>query len=391
NSEEYFFLDSMNCGCVRFTNKFFTSEDTGPVPPKVYRKICAKVRNQTRRTINHLKTFAIDLAVGSSGTIENLAEIALRLKDPESHLEALPPHERFLNYNDLTKLAELLCSLPLEKRRELPGINPQRAEVIVAGAAIIQTLMSELELENILVSSRGLQDGILLDTLRKNSLSLLDEHMPVRELSVLQLARLCRAQKRHAEHVKHLALNLFDCARILGLIQPQPHDRELLSYTALLHDVGTLLSLKNHPAHSCYFIRNAEMAGFYDEEIEIMAGGAYCHGKKSLAKEYLSSCSETIRDVVTLNGALLRFCEALDRSHRSLISQAELLMDGKRYVLLLQGVSEEECSVELAAAQNDLSSLKTAFGKVDKEFELRFKPTGPVSSTPKRKTKASEA
>ena len=369
NSEEYFFLDSLSCGCVRFSNRFFEPGDTGPVSSKTYRKICDKVRNSAQRALDTLQRQSIDLAVGSSGTIENLAEIALRLKYPNDRLETLLPEDRILAYSDLTSLMERICSLSLEKRRELPGMNPKRADVIVAGGAIIQTLMSELGLKEILVSCRGLQEGILLDYMRKSRLGFPDERMPVRELSVVQLAKLCRVSEQHSEHVANLAVSLFDSACGLGLITPGPDDRELLRYTALLHDIGIMLSVKDHHAHSCYFIRNAEMAGFYDREIEIIAGGAFCHGKKNAVKDYIATSPVAIRQVIMRNGALLRLCEALDRSHRSLISRAELNKYGRNYTLSLRGSNMQECSVELSAVQKNISQLKIAFGK---EFSVTF-------------------
>ncbi len=369
NAENYLFLDSLSCGCVRFSNRFFGPEDIGPVSPKIYRKICDKVRNSAQRALDTLTKNKIDLAVGSSGTIENLADIALRLKYPGERLENLLPEDRILQYSSLVSLMERICSLPLEKRRELPGMNPKRADVIVAGGAIIQTLMSELDLKEILVSGRGLQEGVLIDYMRKSSLSFQDGRTPVRELSVLHLAKLCRIQENHAEHVTMLALGIFDTAVRLGLVTPMADDRELLRYTALLHDIGMVLSVKDHNAHSSYFIRNAEMQGFYNREIEIIAGGAFCHGKKNSIKDYIASCPEAIRPIVTRNGAILRLCEALDRSHRSLISRAALYRNGKNYNLQLWGSNEVECSVELSAAYKGLSHLKTAFGK---EFSMVF-------------------
>ena len=205
--------------------------------------------------------------------------------------------------------------------------------------------------------------------MRKSKLGFPDERMPVRELSVLQLAKLCRVQEQHSEHVASLALSLFDSACGLGLIVPTPDDRELLRYTALLHDIGIMLSVKGHHAHSCYFIRNAEMPGFYDREIEIIAGGAFCHGKKNSVKEYIAACPVAIRSVVVRNGLILRLCEALDRSHRSLISRAELKKYGRNYILALSGSNMKECAVELSATQKSLSLLRSALGK---EFSITF-------------------
>ena len=383
-ASEYSFLESLNCGCVRYSNRFFTPGDTGPVPAKVYKRICDQVRKNALRTLNALRNQEVDLAVGSSGTIENLAEIALRRNFPGRRMTSLPPEERKLRYDDLAAVAKRLCALSLEKRRQIPGMNPRRADVIVAGAAIIQTLMQELGLKEILISDRGLQHGLLLDFLRTSRRGFPDEKMTVRELSVLQLAKLFNVQDKHSRHVAHLALEIFDSALVLELFRAEPVERELLRYTALLHDIGMVLSMKNHHAHSRYFIRNAEMLGFFVREIEIMANGAYYHGKKSLGGKNISEKNNlletehstpdpSLQTIALRNGAIIRFCESLDRSHRSLIFHVKLSKGKKEYKLVMEGEDKTACAVEIAAANEALPLLNTIFGK---DFSLKFhKPT----------------
>ena len=129
------------------------------------------------------------------------------------------PEARFLAYDKLLPLADRIRSCTLEERRALPGINPKRADVIVAGAAIVQTLMEELGVESISVSNRSLQNGILLDYLMRTRPDVFPEGIPTREQSVLQLGRLCRFEERHSRHVADLALMLFDSAARLGAAQ----------------------------------------------------------------------------------------------------------------------------------------------------------------------------
>ena len=76
--------------------------------------------------------------IGSSGTIINLAEIAEKAFRSNEN-----PAEKTLSYRDLKKVIALLCALPLEERRKIPGINPERADIIIAGAAILDTFMKE--------------------------------------------------------------------------------------------------------------------------------------------------------------------------------------------------------------------------------------------------------
>ena len=369
-ASKYLFLESLDCGCVRYTDRFFGEGYSKTVSAADYRRICDQLRKNAIHTLTLLKGYKIDLAVGSSGTIENLAEIALRSKAPNQRMERLPLEERKLNYDDLVAVAQKLCSLPLAKRRQIPGINPKRADVIVAGAAIIQTLMEELGQKEIWVSDLGLQHGLLLDFMRRSHRGLLDDTMSVREFSVLQLAKRGNTQEKHAEHVAKLALEIFDSATVSKLIPPPgSEERELLRYAALLHDVGTLLSLRNHHAHSHYFIRNSELLGFYTREIETIAASAYYHGKKSFRPKGLLNLPPDMQLTAQRNGAIIRVCEALDRTHRSLIASAKLLTPKGQYVLSLEASSKNECSVEIAAAKEALPLLKNIFGK---NFTLHF-------------------
>lgn len=371
-ASEYKFLESLNCGCVRYANRFFGPGDTGPVSAKNWKRLCDQVRKNALRTLNLLRDRKIDLAMGSSGTIENLAEIALRQKLPGSRLESLPPEKRKLNYDDLVAVSKKLCGMSVEKRRQIPGMNPRRADVIVAGAAIIQTLMQELGLKEILISDRGLQHGLLLDYLRTDRWGFPEAKLSVREFSVLQLARLFHAQEKHSVHVADLALGIFDSARALDLFRPEANERELLYYTALLHDIGMFLSMKNHHAHSCYFIRNAEIPGFYTSEIEIMAGGALYHGIKNTRKKEALNLPASLQVAAWRNGTILQICEALDRSHRSLIRRAELARDKKQLRLTISGAAKDICAVEIAAVTEKLPLFKSLFGK---EVSLRFRKT----------------
>ena len=68
----------------------------------------------------------------------------------------------------LREVVEHLCSLPLERRREVPGINPERADIIIPGAAILETLMESLGIERIVALDEcGLREGLLLDDLAR--------------------------------------------------------------------------------------------------------------------------------------------------------------------------------------------------------------------------------
>ena len=114
------------------------------------------------RATQHIQSEQVDLAFGSSGTIENLADISVM-----KFLKRRRQRDDLLTREQLRQVVEMLCALPLEERRHVPGINPQRADIIICGAAIIETLMSEFGIAELAISERGLRDGLLIDYLAK--------------------------------------------------------------------------------------------------------------------------------------------------------------------------------------------------------------------------------
>ncbi len=117
NQHSYHFLDSLRLGSIRLTNQYFKNTDKGTVSKVLYEKIKRHVKNELIRPLNEMKGFHLDLAIGSSGTIINLAEIAARSETPEKS------EELSLNREKLKMVSDLLCSVPLAQRRKIPGIN----------------------------------------------------------------------------------------------------------------------------------------------------------------------------------------------------------------------------------------------------------------------------
>ena len=138
---EYQYLDTIGVGAVRLTTILLSPNEALPVPPERYQLLRQYVRHAAIHTVYHVKKYRVDLALGSSGTIQNLAAVAARSLRNRS-LET----EEVLTHRDLKRVAAMLCALPLEERRKVPGLNPDRADIIIGGAAILDALMEELGL-----------------------------------------------------------------------------------------------------------------------------------------------------------------------------------------------------------------------------------------------------
>jgi exopolyphosphatase/guanosine-5'-triphosphate,3'-diphosphate pyrophosphatase len=106
--------------------------------------------------------------IGSGGAVVNLAEIASRLKKTQT-VAGPEDGERVLTRKALVETVNSLCAVAFEERLKFPGLSPQRADIIIAGSAILQTMMEETGMESITASSRGLLDGMLADYLSRGS------------------------------------------------------------------------------------------------------------------------------------------------------------------------------------------------------------------------------
>jgi exopolyphosphatase/guanosine-5'-triphosphate,3'-diphosphate pyrophosphatase len=352
----YSYLDSLKLGAIRLTQLYLAGE-TGPVPPARYAQLRHHVHNAAMRTLQHLQGQRFDLAVASSGTAENLAEVAAR-----RYLKRRRQRDDIFTFAQLQGVIETLCALPLEERRKVPGLNPERADLIIAGAAIFETLMSVLGLPAFTFSDRGLRDGLLEDYLARSEHARLVAELTVRERSILQLGRICTFDEPHARTVSRLAVNLFDSARDIGLHPFGDIERELLSHAALLHDLGAFLSYTNHHAHSYYFIRNAELLGFNQEEVAIIAASAYFHRRTYPKPRHpqFAELDTRPRKVVETLCVLLRIAESLDRSHTGAVQRAVFRPVGKK-TLALELTADGDCQLELWGVQHHSAAVEKAF------------------------------
>jgi exopolyphosphatase/guanosine-5'-triphosphate,3'-diphosphate pyrophosphatase len=358
DQHKYHYLDSLKLGAIRLTALFLANEK-GPIPPARYALLQRHVRHVAIRAIQKIREFPLELAFGSSGTIENLAEIAIRM----FYKRRLQRND-YLDYEQLKEVIWHLCSLPLDERRKVAGINQERADIIIGGAAIIETFMHDLGLGRLYISERSLRDGLLVDYLYRNNYGTNSKGVLFRELSVLQLGRTCGFDEFHANKVAELALELFDSAAETGLHSFKSWERELLEYAALLHDIGAFLSYSNHQTHSYYLIRNADLLGFNQTEVTIIAATAFFHRKTLPRKKHpeFSALEKPAQKIVIILSVILRIAETLDRSHTGIVNHVRFV-NAADNVLRLEISSAQDCQLEIWGLKNHEKAITEIFGK----------------------------
>lgn len=339
---EHLFLDSVPMGAIRVAQRFFTPDDVGPVSPAKYARIRRFVSTNMVRTFQSLRKKKYDLAIASSGTAMNLAEVAMKKHEKRSLKRG-----DVISREDIRDVVQMLCGLSLDERRKVPGLNPERADIIVAGAAILETILSELDLSGLLISDRGLREGLPIDYLTQHAAAAPDQ-FSFRERSVFELGRRCGFDEPHARQVARLAWQLFDSARELGLHRFGEHERELLEHAALLHDVGTFVSYNHHRVHSYYLIMNAELLGFHQRELAIIANLALYHHKAFPRPRHpeFRVLDKPDRQIVRQLCVLLRIAESLDRGHMAAVRQARFVSTDRK-TIQLEITPASDCHLEI--------------------------------------------
>ena len=319
-------------------------------PPRASK--LAKLRRHVKKTaakpLAELKPLKPAHAYGSSGSIHALAHVA-------EHLEGRPPlaqmNGHVLPRADLERTVERLSKMTLDERKRLPGIDPFRAEVLVAGGVVLLVILQEMGLDAITMSDFGVREGLLADYIATHAreITTVDAVTDLRLRSVLGLLDRFGGDAVHARHVSDLALTLYD-----DLIRDHCLDedaRRLLNYAALVHDIGSSIGHEKHAQHSYYIIKNGNLRGLSAEEVEVVALVARYHGKKRPRKsdgEYAELRKRRRRTVLWL-ASLLRIAEALDRSQYQLVKDVRAVRSDGR--LTIQVSARGDARLEVWAAR----------------------------------------
>jgi exopolyphosphatase/guanosine-5'-triphosphate,3'-diphosphate pyrophosphatase len=225
-------------------------------------------------------------------------------------------------------------------------MEAKRVDVIVAGSIILEQALLGLGIDELRISSYALREGIVFDTVQKDDDIRRFHHLAhLRYESVDHVCELYRVRRPHADHVKNLAVRLFDGLRMLHGYGDR--ELELLEAAALLHDVGFHIGADQHHKHSEYIIRNSAMPGFTNDETEIIASIARYHRKSHPKKKHATFMALTLEEqqVVRVLAAILRIAEGLDRRQQQLVQRirVDVSSDGiDMYLVVPNGLADME-------------------------------------------------
>jgi exopolyphosphatase/guanosine-5'-triphosphate,3'-diphosphate pyrophosphatase len=185
---------------------------------------------------------------GSSGTIRAIAEIIEKNKlgngVTAASLEALK--KRFIAAGHVSKM-------------DMPGLRPDRASTIVGGLAVLIALVHELGVATLTPIEAGLRVGVMWD------LQLRSTKRDRRDQSVRAFLQKFQVDEGRANRVAEYAGALY------AQMKPATDNyTRLLAWSALLHEVGMVVSQTGYHKHACYMVENADLPGFTTREQKTM-------------------------------------------------------------------------------------------------------------------------
>jgi exopolyphosphatase/guanosine-5'-triphosphate,3'-diphosphate pyrophosphatase len=273
--------------------------------------------------------------------------------------------------SEVVHLLAMLLRKNLKERISLPGLNPDRADIIVAGVTVVDELMELFKANLLKINERGIREGLILKGLKKHNLISTKSQPRNWRDAVLEFARSCHQDEVHSLQVARLALEIFASLAVpFGFGEKE---RQMLEAAALMHDVGYFISYSGHHKHTYHLVRHADLFGFTPREREIIAHIARYH-RKSLPKKKHESFARLVPQdqlLVKRLGGILRLADGLDRRRNSVVASLDCSLSGSVFTVIIKG--EGDFSVELFGGRLKGDLFECAFRK--KLYLLPARPT----------------
>ena len=384
-------LLSVRIGAVRLTEKYIS---TDPISNEERESLIAHIRADLTRVVWEVGNVGYDFVIGTSGTVLNLVNTIVQAEPAHGIVGTtdFEPFSETVSLDQIKRMNRRLARMTLRERSRVPGIEKGRADIIVGGGILLETILSELGVGEITSCDWSLREGVILDYLRNRmggpsaeveseQISIPastngeaaefwtadDSTLDVRARSVLSVARRYDYDAPHSHYIARLATRIFDDTHDLhGLGE---NERKLLQYAALLHDIGYHIAHNNHHRHGLYLIKNSEMPGFTGGEIATLATLIRYHrgSKPKKSKDNRSrkehedfySLERAQRSTVLRLAALLQIADGLDRSHRQLVSDVRCEVKGTRVIFSVE--CEGECDLEIWSAERKAAWFEDIF------------------------------
>ena len=239
-------LESLFMGCVSYSLRFFPD---GQVSKSAMKQAELAARNELQPIVGRFSRDNWQQAVGSSGTVRAIAEVMQQNGFDDGNITPAGV-ERLRAY--LIKAGDM-------DKAGLSGLKTDRVPVFAGGLAIMNAVLSELKIDQIVIASGAMRQGVLYDLLGRF------HRRDMRDVTVAQFMQRYHVDALQARRVSELAFSLY---RRLTAEDGEPDDiaAQRISWAAKLHEIGISVAYSGYHKHSAYIIQHADMPGFSNDE-----------------------------------------------------------------------------------------------------------------------------
>ncbi len=358
NDQKIEFAVSKQLGALRLNEVFLKSDpprerDLHRMEEYVQERIASAVR-RVQKTIGDQ---AIDRVIGTSATASAVVCAINRIpraqRDEADKMRAGTAQIRRL-YTELSHSA-------LADRQKVVGIGPRRAEIIIAGCAVLLRTLEGLDLPALHYSAAGVRDGIIADLAERGVHHESLELSADQRATVEDLAEHYGVPLRHARKTGRIAVTLFQALAQLHRLAPP--FAAMVEAAGYLHDIGHYVSDTRHHKHSYYLVNNSDMPGFEEREREIVANLCRYHRKAPPIPEHPNwqTLDAEARRAVLLLAPILRLADSIDRSRDQRVERVACTVRENDVVIEL--ASNVDIDLEIWAAERTNEFFRSIYGR----------------------------
>jgi len=307
----YQHLTSTEMGCVSITQRFFSKPE---ITEKRFNKATSACQQILRPHKIKLRHYDWDFAIGASGTIKSIGTI----------LEENNWAQGCITLPGLIQVKQAMIAAETLDKIAIAGLKEERLPVLAGGLAILIASFEVLNIEQLNISNNALREGLVFDTLGR----LYAED--VRETSVKSIQAWLKIDTNQADAVADTSARLYKQAHNSWQLHDMDHDfKKLLNWAARLHEGGMALSYKRYRHHSAYLIENAELAGFTQQEKQMLSALLINHRGKFIADAY-DRFESVHREKLLGLTVLLRLAVRIHRGRETDIPTMLLIIESDR-------------------------------------------------------------
>ncbi len=358
NRDEFFDLASLKIGVSRMTDRFKPKD---PISKAEEETLKSHYKEQMSGIISSFRNFNSDIMIGCSGTLQAIGLMIAHRRNKDASEVML--NELDFTSDDFRSFYRYFIKLNRKERAKVRGLDSKRLDFIVAGVVLVHQIIEEFGIKHIRISDQALREGIIIRYLKKDMIGLPSDssYRDPRRRSVFELLRKCQWHEQHSRHVTGMALEIFDQLR--EELQLDDNDRELLEYAAYMHDIGYHISHSAHHKHALYIIKHAELKGFKETEIEIMAHVARYHRRSTPKKRHEEywALKKPIRNKIKALAGILRVADGMDRSHYQNVKKLDFELTDEQFKIRIW--TEADPQLEIWGAMRKSHLLTKVLGR----------------------------